>query len=56
MTFCYLGTDKDANLGRLPTAKILNKDNGTCTVSAEVFSSGIDMWLRSRGSFVELIQ
>ena len=56
VTFRYTGTDIDAILDRLPTAKILDEDNGTYTVSAEVFGSGIDMWLRSQGSFVELIQ
>lgn len=54
--FRYTGTDIDAILDRLPTAKILNEDNGAYTVSAEVFGTGIDMWLRSQGSYVELIQ
>jgi len=56
VTFRYTGTDIDAILDRLPTAKILDEDNGAYTVSAEVFGSGIDMWLRSQGSFIELIQ
>ena len=30
--------------------------NGAYIVSAEVFGSGIDMWLRSQGSYVELLQ
>jgi len=50
VTFQYTGTDIDAVLDRLPTAKILNEDNGVYTISAEVFSDGIDMWLRSQGS------
>lgn len=56
VTFRYTGTDIDAILDRLPTAKILDEDNGTYIVSAEVFGSGIDMWLRSQGSYIELIQ
>ena len=56
VTFRYTGTDIDAILDRLPTAKILYEDNGTYTVSAEVFGSGIDMWLRSQESFIEQIQ
>lgn len=56
VTFRYTGTDIDAILDRLPTAKILDEDNGAYTVSAEVFGSGIDMWLRSQGSFIEQIQ
>ena len=53
--FRYTGTDIDAILDRLPTAKILDEENGAYTVSAEVFGSGIDMWLRSQGSYVELL-
>lgn len=54
--FRYTGTDIDAILDRLPTAQILDEKNGVYTVSAEVFGSGINMWLRSQGSYVELIQ
>lgn len=53
--FRYTGTDIDAILDRLPTAKILDEENGAYTVFAEVFGSGIDMWLRSQGSYVELL-
>lgn len=56
VTFRYTGTDIDAILDRPPTAKILEEDNGAYTVSAEVFGSSIDMWLRSQGSFIEQIQ
>lgn len=55
VTFQYTGTGIDAILDRLPTAKILNEDNGVYTVSAEVFGDGIDMWLRSQGASVKLI-
>lgn len=54
--FRYTGTDIDAILDRLPTAQILDDDNGVYIVSAEVFGTGIEMWLRSQGSYVELIQ
>jgi len=53
--FRYTGTDIDAILDRLPTAKILDEEDGAYIVSAEVFGSGIDMWIRSQGSYVELI-
>lgn len=55
ITFKYFGTDIDAVLDRLPTAKILNEDAGVYTVSAEVFGTGIDMWLRSQGDVVKVI-
>lgn len=54
--FRYTGTDIDAVLDRLPTAQILDEEDGGYIVSAEVFGTGIDMWLRSQGDYVELIQ
>lgn len=53
--FRYTGTDIDAILDRLPTAKVLGEDNGIYTISAEVFGKGIDMWLRSQGDQVSLL-
>ena len=50
--FKYSGNDIDAVLDRLPTAQVLEEDNGVYTVTAEVFGKGIDMWLRSQGDFV----
>ena len=42
----------EAILDRLPTAKILEEEDGVYTLSAEVFGKGIDMWLRSQGDSV----
>lgn len=56
VTFRYTGTDIDAILDRLPTAKIVDEDNGAYIVNAEVFGTGVDMWLRSQGSYVEVIE
>ncbi len=53
--FKYSGADIDAILDRLPTARILDEEDGVYTVSAEVFGKGIDMWLRSQGDVVERI-
>jgi predicted DNA-binding transcriptional regulator YafY len=50
--FKYSGNDIDAILDRLPTANILNEEEGIYTISAEVFGTGIDMWLRSQGDAV----
>ena len=55
ITFKYSGTDVDAVLDRLPTAKILEEENGTYTINAEVFGKGLDMWLRSQGDAVQII-
>lgn len=54
--FIYSGIDIDAILDRLPTAKILSEEDGKYMVEAEVFGRGIDMWLRSQGEVVEIIQ
>jgi predicted DNA-binding transcriptional regulator YafY len=51
--FKYLGNDVDAILDRLPTAKILNEDEGVYTISADVFGKGIDMWVRSQGEAIK---
>ena len=54
--FKFKGTDIDAILDRLPTAKVLDEDNGVYTVQAEVFGKGIEMWLRSQGENVEVVE
>ena len=51
--FKYSGTSVEAVLDRLPTAKILDEENGVYTISAEVFGKGIEMWLRSQGEMVK---
>lgn len=56
VVFRYTGADIDSILDRLPTAQILDEEDGVYTVRAEVFGTGIDMWLRSQGSFVEIIK
>lgn len=53
--FKYSGSDIDAVLDRLPTAKVLDKNDGVYTVSAEVFGKGIDMWLRSQGEYITIM-
>lgn len=50
--FKYRGENVEAILDRLPTAKILDEEDGICTMSAEVFGKGIDMWMRSQGDNV----
>jgi predicted DNA-binding transcriptional regulator YafY len=53
--FKYSGSDIDAILDRLPTAEILDEEEGVYTVSAEVFGKGIDMWVRSQGDVIKII-
>ena len=54
--FKYTGPDVDAILDRLPTAQILDEEEGAFIIAAEVFGSGINMWLRSQGAYVEVLQ
>ena len=53
--FKYFGSDIDAILDRLPTAKVLDEEDGVYTVSAETFGKGIEMWLRSQGDNVQVV-
>lgn len=56
VTFTYTGSDIDAVLDRLPTAKILSEENGTYRIEAEVYGKGVEMWLRSQGKYVNDVQ
>ena len=53
--FEYTGSDVDAILDRLPTAKIESEKDGKYIIRAEVFGKGMDMWLRSQGENVRVI-
>ena len=54
--FRYIGQSIEAVLDRLPTAEIVSEDADGWTVQAEVFGKGIDMWLRSQGDSVSLLE
>ena len=43
-------------LDRLPTARILEQKEHECVISAEVYGTGIVMWLLSQGSRIEVIR
>jgi predicted DNA-binding transcriptional regulator YafY len=53
--FRYTGLSIETVLDRLPTAKITAQDDEGWTVEAEVFGKGIEMWLRSQGTFITLL-
>lgn len=53
--FIYKGRNVDAILDRLPTAKIIEHNDGGYIITAEVFGDGVDMWIRSQGEFVEVV-
>ena len=54
--FEYSGTDVDAVLDRLPTARSLKEEDGKYVIEAEVFGKGIEMWMRSQGDSVTVLQ
>ena len=53
--FKYTGPSIEAVLDRLPTAEIVSQDDGGWTVEAEVFGTGIEMWLLSQGRHIKVI-
>ena len=40
----------------MPTAEIIEKNDKGFLITAEVFGSGIDMWIRSQGDLVEVVE
>lgn len=54
--FRYTGLSIEAVLDRLPTARILSQDKGGWTLEAEVFGKGIEMWLRSQGEQIKMLE
>lgn len=54
--FRYTGPSIEAVLDRLPTAKIVEEDEDGWTVEAEVFGKGIEMWVRSQGEYVQMVE
>jgi predicted DNA-binding transcriptional regulator YafY len=53
--FRYRG-NLEAVLDRLPTARIEQQTDDDATIRAESFGIGIDMWLRSQGDKVEVLE
>lgn len=53
--FLYKGGNPEAVLDRLPTAKIIEKNNDGYVITAEVFGKGVDMWMRSQGDMVKMM-
>lgn len=53
--FKFTGLDIDSILDRLPTARIIDETDDEYIIHADVFGSGIDMWLRSQGDKVVVI-
>lgn len=54
--FRYSGVSIEAVLDRLPTARVLGRDGDGWMIEAEVFGKGIEMWLRSQGDSIQMIE
>ncbi|MEE1129998.1 MAG: WYL domain-containing protein [Caryophanon sp.] len=52
--FKFKGRSPQAVMDRLPTARILKKEDGYTMFEAEVFGNGIKIWLLSQGADLEL--
>lgn len=52
--FEYYGPSVEAVLDRFPMAKIVDEKEGVYSIKAEVFGSGVMMWLLSQGSQVRV--
>lgn len=51
----YTGTNAEAILDRLPTARITSKQKNEYIIEAEVYGKGILMWLLSQGTSIEVL-
>ena len=54
--FEYNGPSIEAVLDRLPTAKVINQDGNLYTIKVEVYGKGIDMWMRSQGQYIRVLE
>lgn len=52
ITFEFCGSSIEAVLDWLPTAEIA-REKAVCTVRAETYGDGIDMWLSSQGDKIK---
>ena len=53
--FEYTGPSLESVLDRLPTAKVIQVTEKGWIVEAEVFGTGIQMWVRSQGDYVKVL-
>lgn len=56
LQFRYTGSNVEAVLDRLPTARVIAKEKTASIVEAEVYGKGALMWLLSQGKSVEVLK
>lgn len=54
--FDFCGPSVEAVMDRLPTAQIIRKDGDVYRITAEVFGTGIEMWIRSQGDWIKNVK
>lgn len=54
--FNYYGPSVEAVLDKFPMAKVIDEKEGVYTIEAEVFGSGVKLWLLSQGSKVKVME
>lgn len=54
--FEFTGPSVQAVLDKLPTAKIIDHENGKYLIEAEVYGDGVKMWLLSQGAWVKVVE
>ena len=52
----FFGSNPEPILDRLPTARVVKKEDTAIIIEAEVYGKGIVMWLLSQGSNVEVLR
>ena len=56
LRFEFTGPSVQAVLDKLPTAKIIEHENGKHLIEAEVYGDGIKMWLLSQGAWMKVLE
>lgn len=56
VTFEFSGRSLEAILDRLPTAKVIEEKEDCVVIQAEGFGDGIEMWLRTQGENVRVLE
>ena len=55
LRFTYSGPSVEAILDRIPPAEIKDECNGVYTIEAETFGSGAQMWLKTQGDYIKML-
>lgn len=56
VSFLYTGPSLESVLDRLPTAEVLSEGKEGYKIKVEVYGNGIEMWLRSQGDYVRVLE